>query len=122
MQELILSTLGHTWIFDLDGTIVRHNGYQTDGFDTLLPGVKEFFAKIPPEDMIMIVTSRTEDYRELTEEFLLAQGIRYDCIVFGAPYGERILVNDTKPSGLKTSISLNVKRDQWEDIQVIRKL
>ena len=38
-NELLLSTLGHTWIFDLDGTIVKHNGYLIDGKDTLLPGV-----------------------------------------------------------------------------------
>lgn len=28
MNKLILSTLGHVWI--LDGTIVKHNGYQAE--------------------------------------------------------------------------------------------
>ena len=39
-KQLILSTLPKTWIFDLDGTILKHNGYKIDGEDTLLPGVK----------------------------------------------------------------------------------
>lgn len=30
-MELKLSTLRKTWIFDLDGTLVVHNGYREDG-------------------------------------------------------------------------------------------
>ena len=41
-----LSTLGHTWILDLDGTIVKHNGYKIDGQDTLLDGALEFLKNI----------------------------------------------------------------------------
>ena len=41
-KKLILSTLPKTWIFDLDGTIVRHNGYKLDGKDSLLAGMKEY--------------------------------------------------------------------------------
>lgn len=37
------SPLAKTWILDIDGTIVKHNGYKIDGYDTLLEGVKEFF-------------------------------------------------------------------------------
>ena len=40
-NEIVMSTLPKTWIFDLDGTIVKHNGYLLDGEDTLLPGVRE---------------------------------------------------------------------------------
>ena len=36
-QDLKISTLGHTWILDLDGTLVEHNGYKT-GEDKLLKG------------------------------------------------------------------------------------
>ena len=34
-KTLILSTLPKTWIFDLDGTLLKHNGYKSDGIDTL---------------------------------------------------------------------------------------
>ena len=111
VEKLILSQLGHTWILDLDGTIVKHNGYKIDGVDTLLDGAKEFLDSISSEDMIVFLTSRTEEYRKITIEFLVANKIRYDHIIFGAPYGERILVNDDKPSGLHMSIGINKKRD-----------
>ena len=49
-NQLNLSTLSKTWIFDLDGTLVKHNGYKLDGMDTLLEGVKEYLENIPRED------------------------------------------------------------------------
>ena len=106
-----LSTLGHTWIVDLDGTIVQHNAYKNLGHDVLLEGAKAFMASIPSDDLVIIVTSRTEEYRETTLRFLYDNGIAFDHIVFGAPYGERVVVNDIKPGGLKTAIALNVARD-----------
>ena len=36
INTLSLSKLPHTWILDLDGTIVKHNGYKLDGKDSLL--------------------------------------------------------------------------------------
>ena len=69
-NKLVLSTLGHTWILDLDGTIVKHNGYKIDGEDSFLPGAKEFLDSIPVNDMIIFLTSRTDEYMEMTENFL----------------------------------------------------
>ena len=118
MNKLTLSTLGHTWILDLDGTIVKHNGYLIDGEDTFLPGAEAFLKGIPSQDMVIFVTSRKEEYRGLTEDFLMRHGIRYNHIIFEAPYGERILVNDAKPSGLKMAISINVSRNQDFDVDL----
>lgn len=115
-EKIIVSALPKTWILDLDGTIVKHNGYKLDGHDTLLPGAKEFLANIHPDDMVIFVTSRTEEYRELTQIFLDEQGIRYDHIIFDAPYGERILVNDRKPSGLRMAVAVGTERDKASDI------
>ena len=112
MNKLTLSTLGHTWILDLDGTIVKHNGYLIDGKDTFLSGAKAFLKNIPSQDMVIFVTSRKEEYRKLTENFLLEHGISYDYIIFRSSFGERVLVNDDKPGGLKTGIALNVPRNQ----------
>ena len=112
-EKIVLSALPKTWILDLDGTLVKHNGYKLDSRDTLLPGAKEFLASLRPEDMVVLITSRTEAYRDRTERFLREQGVRYDALVFGAPYGERILVNDRKPSGLATAIAVNSERDRF---------
>lgn len=110
-EKHVVSPLGKTWILDLDGTIVKHNGYKLDGKDSFLPGAEEFLKKLPDTDKIVFLTSRTETERKLTEEFLSDNNIRYDDIIYNAPYGERILVNDEKPSGLKTAIAVNSKRD-----------
>lgn len=114
---LALSPLGHTWIFDLDGTVVKHNGYKLDGEDTLLDGAAAFFAGLPAEDFVLFVTSRERAYAPETERFLRRHGIRYDAIVYGVPYGERILVNDRKPSGLETAFAVNTDRDRFMPVR-----
>ena len=121
-ETLTLSTLPKTWIFDLDGTLVKHNGYKIDGHDTLLPGAKEYVDGIPTEDKILILTSRTDEYREMTMDFLKKSGIRYDEIMFNIPMGERIVVNDKKPSGLNMAVALNLGRDESIFPKVERKL
>ena len=110
-NDLDLSPLGHSWVLDIDGTIVKHNGYKIDGKDSLLPGAKEFLEQIPEDDLIIFLTSRTDDYKDQTILFLKENNIRYDHIIFNAPYGERIIVNDDKPSGLHCSVAINLKRD-----------
>ena len=112
-KELILSTLPKTWIFDLDGTILKHNGYKVDGIDTLLDGAKEYIDAIPKDDYILILTSRTEGYRDMTIRFLQNNQIRYDKILFNIPMGERIIINDQKPSGLDMAVAVNIRRNKF---------
>ena len=108
---LELSPLNKIWLLDVDGTIVKHNGYKIDGYDTLLDGVKEFFATLPSEDKVIFLTARTDEQVEELKKFLSANGIRYDHILSGMAMGERILVNDRKPSGLATAYAINKERD-----------
>ena len=108
-----LSPLNHTWILDVDGTIVKHNGYIIDGYDTLLDGVKEFFENISPDDKIILLTARKKEFLEDLKKFLDKNNIRYDYILTDIPVGERILINDKKPSGLNTAIAKNLNRDQF---------
>jgi hypothetical protein len=118
MSDLVLSPLGHTWFLDLDGTLVKHNGHLTEGRDTLLTGADELLAQIPAGDLVVIVTSRTEEHREATLQFLADHRIRYDHIIFNAPLGERIVVNDAKPSGLRTAVACNGTRDQAPGLRI----
>mgnify|MGYP000687373328 FL=1 len=115
-MSLVLSPLPKTWIFDVDGTIVRHNGYLTEKGDELLPGVRDFFAQIPDNDMIILLTARRREFVSKLREFLKGQGIKFDYILSDIPQGERILINDVKPSGLKTALSVNKVRDAPLDI------
>lgn len=118
-KVLTLSTLKHTWILDLDGTLVEHNGYKNGG-DKLLAGVRKFLDSIPKDDFILILTAREEEAREQTLKFLTENGIRFNKIIFEMPMGERILINDTKPSGLKCAHSINTERNQWlKDLSIV---
>lgn len=119
VKEFNLSLLGHTWILDLDGTIVKHNGYKTDGEDSFLPNAEQFLKEIPEGDMIIFLTSRTENEKELTEKFLRENHVRYHHIIYGVPYGERILMNDKKPSGLVTALAVAGERDVCEKWEII---
>ncbi len=123
-DKLIMSSLSKTWMFDLDGTILKHNGYKEESGDVLLEGVKEFWDRIPTEDIIIILTSRKEEYKKITEGFLIDNGIRFNHIIYDLPYGERIVVNDKKPSGLKMAYAINNERDSWisPDIYIDEKL
>lgn len=116
--ELVLSSLGHTWILDLDGTIVKHNGYKIDGEDSFLPNAESFLDSLPEEDIIIFMTSRTENEKELTEKFLKSHQVRYHHILYNIPYGERILINDRKPSGLCTAIAISEERDNFEERKI----
>ena len=113
---LELSSLAKTWILDVDGTIVKHNGYLIDGYDTLLDGVEEFIDKISPNDKVILLTARKEEYLENLKDFLEQNKIRYDYLLTDMPMGERILFNDAKPSGLKTAYAFNLPRNQGLDI------
>lgn len=117
---LVMTTLGKTWLLDLDGTLVKHNGYKIDGRDSLLPKTKRLLAQIHPEDAIILLTSRGEEQREETEAFLREHNIRYDHIIFRLPYGERILVNDRKPSGRETAFAINTQRNHICEVKIVR--
>ena len=117
--QLKISKLDHTWILDFDGTLVVHNGYKT-GEDEFLPGAKEFLQAIPKDDFVLIITAREKEAREKTEKFLAKHNIRYNEILFGMPMGERILINDNKPSGLQCAYALTPSRNQGlENLQII---
>lgn len=118
-REIIVSALPKTWILDIDGTIVKHNGYKIDGKDTLLDGAKEFLQGIAEDDMIIFITSRDKKYKKETEDFLYENNIRYDSIIYNAPYGERILINDRKPSGLCMAKAVNPKRDEFMTEKIV---
>ena len=110
-DNLTLSALRKTWILDFDGTLVVHNGYKNGG-DEFLPGSKEFLTSIPKDDYVIILTAREKEVRSQTEQFLKIHNVRYDLILFEIPMGERILFNDSKPSGLKMSYSVECARNQ----------
>jgi hypothetical protein len=57
------------------------------------------------------MSAREEYYRDSTLDYLRTAGLRFDFALFGMPKGERILMNDSKPLGLRTAIGINLVRD-----------
>lgn len=111
VTSIRLSTLRHLWLIDIDGTILKHNGHLTSS-ESLLPGVREFWESIPPDDMIVLLSARKSQYREETLQLIRAHGLRFDEALFDLPTGERVLINDAKPSGLQTALAVGLARDQ----------
>jgi len=110
-KALILSELVHTWLIDLDGTVLVHNGHL-NGQDELLPGVKEFFESIPSDDFVILLSARSSKYKDTTIEYLNKNQIRFDKLILDLPKGERILINDQKPKGLETALAVNLIRNE----------
>ncbi len=110
-KSIALSPLAHTWLVDLDGCVLEHNGHLR-GEDVLLPGVREFWQQIPDNDVVILLTSRSEAQGDVTRAALQRFGLRYDRVIFGLPFGERVLINDSKPSGLMTAFGISLLRDE----------
>jgi hypothetical protein len=119
VRKIVLSALRHTWLIDIDGTILKHNGYKTSS-DELLPGVKQFWSQIPESDYIILLSAREGIYKNSTLQFLREHQIRFDQAIFDLPTGERIVINDKKPGGLITASAVDVNRDAGlGDLQVM---
>ena len=65
------------------------------------------------------MTSRTEEFRDVTETFLRQQNVRYNELIFDVPSGERILLNDDKPSGRCMCRAISFPRNGLPMIRVV---
>ena len=119
--NLSISNLRHTWFIDLDGTIFLHNKYKELKKDVLCnSNVVKFFEKIPDQDFITFTTSRNKNFSKLCEESvkkMLCLKQEY-MIIYDLPNGERLLINDKKPSGLNTAIAISTERDIFPLINI----
>lgn len=124
-------TLNKTYFIDLDGTILEFQCQELldeaiknpDGYknEKLLPNAREFLDGIGNDDVVVITTARTTEYVGHTLKALDYLGVYYDEIIFQCTSGPRIVVNDTKDSGivgnkmeLDTAYGLNVKRNSGD--------
>ena len=120
-RSIKLSNLPKTWIFDIDGTLVLHNGHISNENEDFLVGVESFLAEnIEKDDVILLTTSRTKE-----ESSLIFEKVKQICncdvrVISSLPFGERLLFNDDKPSGLKTAHAINLQRDSGLENVIIR--
>jgi hypothetical protein len=112
-----LDALPKTIICDIDGCILKHMGnlykIQIES-PILLNGVKEKFDEWEKKAYkIILLTGRKESMREITEIQLKSQGLFWDVLIMGATRGQRVLINDLKPScDTPTAYAVNLQRDQ----------
>ena len=92
--QLKISPMPKTWILDLYGTLLFHDGPYILGKDEFLTGAREFLDSIPKRDMIIFLTARSDYEKPHTMQFLKENNVRYDHIIFNAGEGERIMIND----------------------------
>lgn len=118
---MFFNRLNKTWLIDIDGTIVFHAGLENNGYDVLLKNVKETFQTIPKCDKIILLTARSNQYEKETKKFLIENNIRFDDIIFNLGTGERILINDKKPSGYITAYAESVERNVGINLDLVKK-
>ena len=132
----------NTWFIDIDGTIVEHKSnkelderlmflgerqvvfpYGDDIEDIelldekILPGVRDFWLKIPKKDVIILTTAREHRHKWLTEQMLRLYDLRYDEIIFALGSSKRFLLNDREPHKTPMdfkdkAIAVNVERNE----------
>ncbi len=102
---------------DLDGTLVKHsNPIEIQNLDLKLEVLDGVHEKLREWDTkgyhIVITTGRKESARESTTKQLQRAGIVYDQLIMGFGGGDRILINDRKPSSDRdTAYVINVDRN-----------
>ena len=104
-----------TIFVDIDGTLLQHQGSLPDTIlrdPILLEGVIEKFIEWTGKSYkIIITTARPESMRDVTKGHLEKFGICYDVLLMGLTSGQRILINDKKPSHNTAALAINVERN-----------
>lgn len=107
----------------IDGVIFRNfttidEIRSIDPQSDILPGVVEQFRAWASNGYkIILTTGRFSSLRDLTHLQIQEAGLFYDELVMGLPRGERVIIDDIKPSAPndKTASAINIPRDQKLD-------
>lgn len=106
-----------TFIIDIDGCILKRSKevYENAKLSpTALPGSREKIIEWERQGhMIILLTSRRESFRSVTQRQLEIWRIPYDLLIMGANQGERILINDKKPdSDQRVATAIEIERNK----------
>ena len=105
-----------TFIVDLDGVLVESSARHfkpywgtTKAIENNVSAVNRLKEK---GNQIIIFTSRTSDYRQITVRQLEKIGLKYDALIMDALHNQRILVNDfSRSNPFPSAMAINVERD-----------
>jgi mannose-6-phosphate isomerase-like protein (cupin superfamily) len=102
---------------DIDGTLLKHFGDINTNINNHPVILKNTLNSIHQWEKlnykIILITGRKESLRKRTEEQLLVVGINYDSLLMGITNGDRVIINDKKPDGVRnTAYAINVVRNK----------
>jgi MoaA/NifB/PqqE/SkfB family radical SAM enzyme len=109
-----------TYFFDLDGILFK-NGAQffkprwgeNGPIEENLKVIKKL--SDDPFSQVYFITSRPEEYRELTSSELSKYGITYNSLIMGCRHCKRIIVNDfSNTTGYPTCQAISIMRDSGD--------
>lgn len=108
-----------TYIFDLDGVVFKNGTRFWDplwGENAVIPESRDKVQSLHEQgNYIVLMTSRTEDFREVTENQLKRENIPYHQLVMGVYHGTRIVINDFGPTNpYPATVAINTKRDSGD--------
>ena len=114
-----------TIFIDLDGTLIFHNsGLDLNGkeIEKVVPINIDNFTKLSKFQQsggkVIVTTTRPANSNSSLISQIESFGFKPDQIIFGLTGGQRLLVNDIKPSAphIRTALSMNIARDSGDFI------
>lgn len=108
-----------TLFLDIDGVVVEHSSThfppyigQSNPIESNLSYIKSLD---PTKVEIIFTTSRTEEYRSITEKQLSELGLKYKHLIMGLQSNKRIVVNDFSNTNVYPSCAaINIKRNSGD--------
>ena len=106
-----------TLFIDIDGCIVKNSGQFFSpvwGETSAIPENVEYINQLfdSGKAHIILSTSRSKVFADITRKQLDAIGMRYHDIIFNLPHAKRILINDYSGSNpYPSAIAINLDRD-----------
>lgn len=117
-----------TYFFDIDGVLFKNSSKyfipkwgESEPIDKNVQLIKNLFNT--GTNQIIITTSRSEDYKDITINQLNNLGIKYHKIIFGLQHCKRIIINDyfdTNPYPSCEAINLERNSDKLDKMLRIK--
>jgi len=106
-----------TIFIDLDGTLVKNSGQyfgEKWGTTDILQNNVEYIQELKKSNFIYIIitTSRTSEFKQITIEQLNKLNIPFDQIIFDLPHCTRYLINDfANTNSYPSAVAINLLRN-----------
>ena len=106
-----------TYFVDVDGVLLKNSGQYgrfnwSNNRELLLENIQALRALQERGAQIVVVTARTEPYRQALEDLLRGAGLTPHAIVMGLHHAGRVLINDFAPTNpYPSALAVSLPRD-----------